>query len=110
MNSARRKRLEAAGWRVGTAEEFLGLSREEAAVVQLKLALGASLKRYREQRGLTQIGLAKKIRSSQSRVAKLEAAAPGVSLDLLFRALFATGVTLKALARELARLSRANAA
>jgi hypothetical protein len=45
--------------------------------------------------------LAKKLKSSQSRVAKMEAADPSVSLDLLLRAYFATGATKGDLAKVL---------
>lgn len=101
MNAAKKKRLESAGWRVGTADEFLGLSPEEAQIVEMKLALGESLKRHRLRKRLTQQALAKRLGSSQSRVAKLESGAAGVSLDLLFRALFATGATSTDIAREM---------
>jgi transcriptional regulator with XRE-family HTH domain len=43
--------------------------------------------------GLTQVALAKKIKSSQSRVAKMEAGDPSVSIDLLVRSLIALGET-----------------
>jgi len=101
MNAARKKRLESAGWRVGTADEFLGLSEEEAKIVEMKLALGDSLKRRRIRRHLTQFQLAKKLGSSQSRIAKLEAGAMGATLDLLFRALFATGASAEEIAKEI---------
>src|ERR687896_197368 len=91
MKAAGRKKLEAAGWRVGSVREFLGLSDEEAAFVELKLTLSESLKNYRVNRGLSQSELAKRLRSSQSRVAKMEASDPAVSVDLLIRALFAAG-------------------
>ncbi|MGH3054305.1 MAG: helix-turn-helix transcriptional regulator, partial [Gaiellaceae bacterium] len=84
MNAAKRKKLESAGWRVGSAGDFLGLSAEEALLVELKLALSDSLRRRRQKRHLTQLSLARKLGSSQSRVAKLESGGPGVSLDLLF--------------------------
>jgi len=101
MKRSRRKQLEAAGWKVGTAEEFLGLSVEEARIVEMKIALGDSLKRYRLRKGLTQLQLAKRLGSSQSRIAKLETGALGVTLDLLFRALFASGVSIEQVAREI---------
>ena len=101
MKVAKRKRLESAGWAVGTSDEFLGLSPEEAKIVEMKLALSDSLKRHRIRSRLTQLELAKKLGSSQSRVAKLEAGATGVTLDLLFRALFATGVSTEEIAREM---------
>ncbi len=93
MDKVKRKRLEAEGWRVGSAAEFLGLSPEESALVETRLALGSSLKQRRIRQRLTQSTLAKKLKSSQSRVAKMEAGDPSVSLDLLVRALFSLGAS-----------------
>ncbi len=101
MEAAKRKRLEAAGWSVGSAADFLKLSPEEADFVELKLRLSESLKRRRQSKKLSQADLAKKIKSSQSRVAKMEAGDPSVSLDLLIRALLAIGATRNDLARVL---------
>ena len=91
MKKAKRQKLEAAGWHVGNASDFLGLSREEAAFVEMKLALAAGVKQRRIAKGLTQGDLASRLGSSQSRVAKLESADPSVSVDLLVRALLALG-------------------
>ena len=79
--SAKRKRLASRGWAVGDAKDFLGLSDEEAAFIELKLALADSLRRRRQSEGLTQGALAKRLASSQSRVAKTEAGDRSVSLD-----------------------------
>jgi len=103
MRKAKKERLEAAGWRVGSAEEFLGLSKEEAAFVEIKLALAESMRKRRQARRLTQTQLAKKIGSSQSRVAKMEAADPSVSIDLLVRSLLAMGVSRSDVARVMGR-------
>ena len=81
MKATKRKKLGAAGWKVGSAREFLNLSDEEAAFVELKLTLSASLKACRTNQGLSQSELAKRLRSSQSRVAKMEASDPAVLLD-----------------------------
>ena len=101
MQSTHRKRLERAGWKVGAAEEFLGLSREESELIEVKLALGRLLRRSREKQLLTQAALAARLGSSQSRVAKLETGTRGVTLDLLFRALYATGATTETILREM---------
>ncbi len=101
MNTARKKRLEAKGWKIGTAREFLNLSAEEAAYVELKLALSRNLQEYRRQKRLTQDELARRLKSSQSRVAKMEAGDPSVSLDLLVRSLLALGASRKRLAAML---------
>ena len=93
MNAAKRKRLEKAGWKVGTAQEFLNLSSEEAAYVEVKLNLAKVLSNRRKSLRLTQLAVAKKIKSSQSRVAKMEAGDPSVSIDLLVRSLIALGET-----------------
>ena len=106
MNSAEKRRLQRAGWKVGSAEEFLGLSREEVELVEMKLALGLVLKRYRTRKRLTQAALATKLGSSQSRIAKLESGFQGVTLDLLFRALFAAGATTNDIARAIRHRNR----
>lgn len=102
MDSARRKRLEAKGWKFGTVQEFLRLSDEEAAYIELKLRLAASVRRVRQRRNLTQAGLAKLLKSSQSRVAKMEAGDPSVSLDLLIWSLLALGTSSAELSRIIA--------
>jgi ribosome-binding protein aMBF1 (putative translation factor) len=110
MDAKKRKRLEAAGWKVGSATEFLGLSTEEAALVETRLAVSRALRNRRQDQGVTQAALAKKLRSSQSRVAKMEAGDPSISLDLLLRAFFATGATKRDLARVLSARRRPAAA
>ena len=102
MTKKKKKQLEAAGWSVGTAKEFLGLSNEEAEFIELKLALADGLRRRRESTRITQIELAKLVRSSQSRVAKMEACDPTVSIDLLVRSLLASGATRRDVARIIA--------
>src|ERR1044071_5236447 len=109
MDKEKKARLEAQGWRVGSAEEFLGLTPEEAAYVDLRLKLSAPVREYREKEGLTQGQLAELLQSSQSRVAKVEAADESVSLDLLIRSLFALGATHQDLAKVItARLAKAS--
>lgn len=98
MDTTKRKRLEAKGWRVGSAEEFLGLAPHEAAYIELRLALADSLKARRRALKLSQLELARRINSSQSRVAKMEAGDPSVSIDLLVRSLLAMGASTEDLA------------
>lgn len=109
MDTRKRKRLEAAGFAVGSVAEFIGLTPEEQALVEMKLALGAQVRRWRTRAKLTQAALAKRLRSSQSRVAKLEAGDPSVSLDLLVRASIAAGATPREVARALGGPARAAA-
>lgn len=110
MKLEKKRRLRARGWAVGDAREFLGLSEEEAAFVELKLALAGTLKRRRVQRGLTQFQLAEQLESSQSRVAKMEAGDRSVSLDLLVRSLLAVGLTQREIARAIAASAKRRAA
>jgi len=98
MDKEKRARLEAHGWRVGSAQELLGLSAEEAALVELRLKLSRALRELRAKKHLTQAQLAELLHSSQSRVAKVEAADESVSLDLLIRSLLALGASRQELA------------
>jgi DNA-binding XRE family transcriptional regulator len=102
MDKAKQKRLEAKGWKVGTTTDFLRLSSEEARYIDLKLALSEHLKKRRMRKKLTQEQLARMMSSSQSRVAKMEAGDPTVSLDLLVRSLLTLGASEKDLAKVIA--------
>ena len=97
MNKAKVRKLRAAGWEIGNAKDFLQLSDEEAMLVELKLNLTAALKRARQKRRISQTDLAQRLGSSQSRIAKIEAGDPAVSLDLIVKALFAAGTTRREL-------------
>lgn len=103
MNAQKRRRLEKAGWKLGSATEFLGLSAEEEAVVEVKLALARAVREERSKRKLTQERLGEMLGSSQSRVAKMEAGDPSVSIDLLVRSLLRMGASRRDVARWLAR-------
>lgn len=99
MRPSKKKRLESKGWKVGTAAEFLRLTPEEVAYIELKLKLADSLRKRRQRRKLTQMELASLVSSSQSRIAKMESGDPSVSLDLLVRSLLALGTSNKDLAK-----------
>ena len=95
MKTKKQKRLHTAGWKTGSAADFLGLSESEAALVELKLALVEAVRKTRQKRGISQIDLAQRMHSSQSRIAKIEAGDASVSLDLIVRALIAAGASRK---------------
>jgi ribosome-binding protein aMBF1 (putative translation factor) len=97
------RNLRKAGWRSGSVQDFLGLSDEEAALIDMRLSLSRSLRERRVAGGLSQSDLAARMGSSQSRIAKMEAADSSVSLDLLIRSLLALGATAKDIARALGR-------
>lgn len=99
MDRQKRKHLEAAGWRVGSVSEFLDLTPEESAYIELRLKLSDGVKQLREEKHWTQTQLAKRLQSSQSRVAKVEGGDASVSMDLLIRSLLALGASKRDLAR-----------
>jgi hypothetical protein len=94
MNKEKQKKLEASGFRVGDVDAFLGLTDDEIRLVELRVAISRAIRRLREARNQTQQQLAVVLKSSQSRVAKIEAGSADVSLDLLFRGFFAVGGNL----------------
>ncbi len=93
MKASKQKKIEAAGWKVGSASEFLELSDAEEMLVNMKLSLAANVKTMRQQVKMTQQELAKRIGSSQSRVAKMEVADGSVSMELFVRSLASLGVS-----------------
>jgi predicted transcriptional regulator len=97
------RRLKSRGWRVGDATEFLGLSAQETALADLRLALSRSVRERRLKLGLSQVELASRLGSSQSRVAKLEGADATVSIDLLIRGLLALGASRREIGRALSQ-------
>ncbi len=103
MDKTKKDRLAAAGWRSGEAADFLGLSVEEAAFVELKLALADYLRELRTQNAWTQAQVASRLGSSQSRVAKMEAADASVSLDLLVKSLLALGASRSEVGRVIGK-------
>ena len=106
MDKAKRKRLEAHGWKVGSAAEFLGLTPEEETLIEIRLALAKSLRERRQER-MTQAQLAKKLGSSQPRVAKAEGGDASVSMELLVRAMLATGATPREIGKAIAVAGKA---
>lgn len=105
MKANKRKALESAGWKVGSADEFLQLSPEESAYVEMKLALSRFLKEKRVKKRISQVAFAEKIQSSQSRVAKMESGDPSVSIDLLVKSLLAIGASKKEMANIISKSS-----
>jgi len=103
MKRSKRNRLEKSGWKVGTTQEFLDLSDQEMALIDMKQRLMQMVRDRRGKLKMTQEALAEQLQSSQSRVAKLEGRSPDVSLDLIVRALFAMGVSQRDLAKEISK-------
>ena len=102
MDKRKKKALESKGYKVGTVEAFLGLSPEESEYIELKMALSDALAKRSKKSNLTQAQLAKLLKSSQSRVAKMEKGDPTVSVDLLVKSLLAMGANKKSIAKAIA--------
>jgi len=101
MNKKRIKELEQKGWKVGGIDDFLELSEEELAYIELKIILSEMIKDLREQQGITQVKAAKILNSSQSRLSKLEAADSSVSIDLQIRSLLKLGATKQEIGKRI---------
>ncbi len=101
MDNNKKELLKAKGWKVGSTEEFLYLSEEELTYIELKISLSRLTRELRVKRQLTQQQTADLISSSQSRVAKIEAGDPSVSLDLQIRSLLALGASKEDLAEAI---------
>ena len=102
MRAGKRNKLEAAGFKVGDVADFLGLSESESELINIRISLARELRALRRDRQLTQVELAKRIHSSQSRVAKMEAGDPSVSIDSLFRSMVALGASRTELSKAVA--------
>ena len=93
MDPVKRRKIEAAGYKVSTVAEFLQLTPEEEAIVEIRVAVSKSLKRMRQQEQLSQQKLAENCNYNHSRVAKMEASDRSVSIDLLIKSLLSLGAT-----------------
>lgn len=102
MDAKKIKELEAKGWKVGNAADFLQLTEEEVAMVETRLALSKMAKEKRQKKRLSQAAAAKRIGSSQSRFAKLEAGDRSVSVDLMLKAVFNLGASKEEVAEAIA--------
>ena len=89
------------GWVEGTVKEFLDLSEAELEYIETRRTLSRLLKEKREALRLSQVQVAARLRTSQSRVAKMEKADPTVSADLLLQSLFRLGLKRKEVAEAI---------
>lgn len=103
MKHTKRTKLEAAGWAVGSVKDFLGLSEADAVLIEMKLALSLALRDRRKKYRVSQVQFAERLQSSQSRVAKMEAGDPSVSMDLLVSSLLLLGASPADLANAIRR-------
>ena len=93
MDPHKRARIKAAGHSVTTVSDFLGLSPIEAAEVETRVALAATLRDARKASGMSQAALGAAIGSTQANIARAESGDGGVSIGLVLRAIYGTGAT-----------------
>lgn len=101
MKKERIRELKNKGWNIGEIEDFLGLSEEEMAYIELKIKLSDMVRELREERGLTQVEVSQKLNSSQSRISKMESGDPSVSIDLQIKSLLALGATQEEIGKRI---------
>jgi DNA-binding XRE family transcriptional regulator len=101
MDKKKIRELEAKGFKVGDVAEFLELTVEEKRLVEMRLAFARKMREVRLRRHMTQVEVAKRIKSSQSRVAKIEAGDRSVTFDLLVKALVSLGVSNEEMAEAI---------
>jgi len=105
MTAETEERLRAGGWQITNVTEFLGLTPEEAAIIEIKLVLTEELKVRRKAARMTQTALAERIGSSQPRVAAIESGRSAPTIDMLLQAVFAVGMPPAAVAAVIERES-----
>jgi DNA-binding transcriptional regulator YiaG len=86
------------GWVEGSVKDFLDLSDADVEYIELRRTLSRLLREKRQRLRLTQMEVAARLQTSQSRVAKMEKADATVSSDLLLQSLFRRGLKRKELA------------
>ena len=100
MDAAKRKVIEAAGWKVGDAADFLKMSDQERQLLETRVKLALAIRQQREAHHLSQKQLGALLKTSQPRVAKIERAASDVSMDQLIRAFTMAGGKIEVKTRK----------
>jgi hypothetical protein len=108
MNAEKKARLEAAGYKFTTTTNWLDLTPEDEAEIESRLATDRARRALaalvKESRGpMTQTELAKRIKTTQPRIAKIESASPNVSIEQLMRAAIGAGADLKRIGKALVK-------
>ena len=98
MNAEKMKRIKAAGYKVTTADEWLGLTPEESQLVDIRLALAEQLEEVRKEKGISQAQLAARMGTKQSGIARMVNRPETSSMDNLVKGLIALGVPISKIA------------
>ncbi len=99
MEKGKIRKLKDAGWKMGSVQDFLELTPEENAFVEVRVALFEAFQKIRKEKQMTQKQAAKLLKTSQSRISKMESGDPSVTLDLMIRSLVALGARKKDFSR-----------
>ncbi|MCI5138343.1 MAG: XRE family transcriptional regulator [Candidatus Electrothrix sp. AR1] len=101
MKKEKQRKLEKAGWKVGDTADFLELTKEEAALIDMKISLSKTFCNLRKKAKLTQVQVANILHTSQSRIAKMEVGDPSVSMELLVKGMIKLGASKKTVGQAL---------
>lgn len=108
MKEAKKKILEANGYKVTDSADWLGLSKEEAQLVEMRAALAQELEKVRRAKGITQAELARRVGTKQSGVARMLNNPDTTTLDSLIKGLIAMGEPVSKIAACLLLCTNAN--
>jgi len=98
MKTKKKKALESVGYKVTDTAEWLGLSPEEEAIVNMRVNFAMEIERVCKERGITQQALAEKIGTRQSGVARMLNNPSKVTIDSLIKTLLVLGTPSKRIA------------
>lgn len=108
MTEKKKKMLEANGYRVVDSADWLGLSNEEAQIVDMRVALAQELERVRKAKGVTQAELARRVGTKQSGVARMINNPDTSTMDNLIKGLIALGEPISKIAACLLLCTNSN--
>ena len=108
MTEKKKKILEANGYRVVDSADWLGLSNEEAQIVDMRVALAQELERVRKAKGVTQAELARRVGTKQSGVARMINNPDTSTMDNLIKGLIALGEPISKIAACLLLCTNSN--
>ena len=93
ISPEKKKRLEEAGWTVGDYGDVFGLTAEDRAFVEMRLAAAREVDRLLSKQKVTQKELAARMGTRQPSISKMLREPAEATFDFLFRALLALGAT-----------------
>ena len=98
MDKERIKKLEKVGWKMGDFGDAFDLTPEDRTFVEMRLAAAREVDRLREEQGVSQRELARRLGTKQPTVSRMLRTPATSTLDSLVRALLALGATPKKIA------------